>query len=995
MTQITGKIYQQTNAAGTENRFPRTVMEAVLGLNSHLQAQFGALADIYMPIEGISENKPNQEFVFRKTPNTIKAKALTLDKIKGKTLAWNQLATSFSYSGGGIEVTTQSNGRYKINGTATGTFDIFNFAGLGMGLTGKLPGHKLLLKFVPFSGSAPEGFTIFDGYTGVGVNAQVPSRIITLGENYTIEVFPHEGDVFDNYVFSLNCTDLTRLYGSDIDGMTDAQILAKYESEYGGFHPFNDGELISNDAESLETVGFNQWDEEWERGSYNLDTGETSTYVNNFRSKNPVKVVAGVYYMKTPYNSYVLSYDAEGNYLGYSFISANGDTFTPKVGAAYIHFTVGAEGADYNHDICVNISDPAKNGQYEPYKKSVCPLNIKTRTGKLNGQGASVVVFPDGMNGVGTSFDEANRTKGTKRRARVNLGTLNWSMENYGSFNRFGANFTDGKQGQSLVSEAQAITPLYVASRYVSDSPEAASDKTFNLVYDRIMILDNSYSDAASFKAAMDGVYLDYELTVPQEYVWDEPMPMSTNAGITESRISPNADGISAPMCCDITYGMGATEYAETAGVASFALNTQYAEVAARLLTPRTIWGQVFDGSANVSGAMSGVTNIDSILNFDITNSRIGIGTTTPSYSLDVAGTFHASGNSEIGGNLSVLGEVIVPQYAGLNFGGASDVWLASLGIDQYGSSLILSFGADDDHVVLHDGNYGAYMIPLSEGIASNSARLDSMEEWLSNPRLASLTADRLDSDEISVGAITATSLACAALSGVGNVNSKIYFSGANVGIAQSSPSYGLDVSGTFRATGNSVIGGTLGVTGKLTGYTAEFESVKPSPTEYDSEHSINIPLWRLEEDGEAEFGKTYIRGALKLRAYYEGDFYDASLIYDQSNDVVTCDKPFSAPTLTQTSDARLKTDLSPIALTVEQIASAPAVEFNWVGNGQRGAGSIAQYWEEQLPYNVHRNGDLLTMEYGNIALLSVITCAREIQKLEKRIEELEEKLNS
>ena len=92
MTQITGKIYQQTNAAGTENRFPRTVMEAVLGLNSYLQNQFSALADIYMPIEGITESKPLQEFVYRLCPSTIKAKSLTLDRIYGKTLAWNQIA---------------------------------------------------------------------------------------------------------------------------------------------------------------------------------------------------------------------------------------------------------------------------------------------------------------------------------------------------------------------------------------------------------------------------------------------------------------------------------------------------------------------------------------------------------------------------------------------------------------------------------------------------------------------------------------------------------------------------------------------------------------------------------------------------------------------------------------------------------------------------------------------------------------------------------------
>lgn len=56
MTQITGKIYQMTNAAGTENRFPRTVIEAVFGLSTYLQDQFSALANIYMPINYVSYN---------------------------------------------------------------------------------------------------------------------------------------------------------------------------------------------------------------------------------------------------------------------------------------------------------------------------------------------------------------------------------------------------------------------------------------------------------------------------------------------------------------------------------------------------------------------------------------------------------------------------------------------------------------------------------------------------------------------------------------------------------------------------------------------------------------------------------------------------------------------------------------------------------------------------------------------------------------------------
>ena len=89
------------------------------------------------------------------------------------------------------------------------------------------------------------------------------------------------------------------------------------------------------------------------------------------------------------------------------------------------------------------------------------------------------------------------------------------------------------------------------------------------------------------------------------------------------------------------------------------------ANSATKLQTSRTIWGQSFDGSADISGNLSSVGNISfsasgknigSIAYFDTTNSRLGIGTSSPSYNLHVSGTFYASGNSSIGGTFGVTG---------------------------------------------------------------------------------------------------------------------------------------------------------------------------------------------------------------------------------------------------------------------------------------------------------------------------------------------------
>lgn len=101
-------------------------------------------------------------------------------------------------------------------------------------------------------------------------------------------------------------------------------------------------------------------------------------------------------------------------------------------------------------------------------------------------------------------------------------------------------------------------------------------------------------------------------------------------------------------------------------------------------------------------------------------------------------------------------------------------------------------------------------------------------------------------------------------------------------------------------------------------------------------------------------------------------------------------------------SDIRLKKNLREVELSVRQIAEAPAVTFEWRKDGKSSAGSIAQYWQALLPNNVMENSEgMLSMEYGNIALLSAIKVARKVEtqeekikRLEKRVAELEARLN-
>ena len=73
---------------------------------------------------------------------------------------------------------------------------------------------------------------------------------------------------------------------------------------------------------------------------------------------------------------------------------------------------------------------------------------------------------------------------------------------------------------------------------------------------------------------------------------------------------------------------------------------------ATKLEQTRKIWGQNFDGTGNVTGALSSVTNIDNLIHF--VGNNVGISTNSPIYKLD------------INGNARVTDELLVDSYLNL-----------------------------------------------------------------------------------------------------------------------------------------------------------------------------------------------------------------------------------------------------------------------------------------------------------------------------------------
>lgn len=314
--------------------------------------------------------------------------------------------------------------------------------------------------------------------------------------------------------------------------------------------------LDSNSATAILSREFNQWDERFEANmGYNNTTGQKQTNSSTVCSANKIPVKPSQsYYIKignTNTGIRLFLYYGNGSYKE-TTTSAGKSVFTTPSDVGYITFQIAssAYGTVYKNDICINISDPAKNGTYEPYNGHQIDLNIPTLTGKLNGVGSSVVIFPDGMKMAGTAYDELQQIKAIKRVDEVDLGSLSWTYN--GAYQYFYADVP----GRAMVAD-NVICAKYTNTSEALDGNQ--QDKTIksNSSNIRVYITDRSYSSASSFTTAVTGTKLFFQLATSKEYTLDNALQLQypVVAGGTEMVLPTTG---TAPMKMDVIYGNAA-----------------------------------------------------------------------------------------------------------------------------------------------------------------------------------------------------------------------------------------------------------------------------------------------------------------------------------------------------------------------------------------------------------------------------------------------------
>lgn len=280
----------------------------------------------------------------------------------------------------------------------------------------------------------------------------------------------------------------------------------------------SNGSIVNFNAASLKTVGFNQ---------YNPSTSKAH-------------VLQGVvYHIQGPYTS----------------LSLNGATITPDSSGLFTpastgYLTVSGGGSN----TCINISAPAKNGTYEPYWESNLPLNISTQTGKLNGSGDSVVVFPDGMAGMNGVQDTIQGNTATKKFMQVNdLTTLpitlnyeGYSPEEEGGDTVYSFILELPKNGKAFT--ASVMNGLFNKKYSASYGISTASSNNFYIYKlqgkSYVEIMDDDFSEDARFddeeewdaliadiRTSLADKMLLYELNDYENYIIDDFIEITTIKG--------------------------------------------------------------------------------------------------------------------------------------------------------------------------------------------------------------------------------------------------------------------------------------------------------------------------------------------------------------------------------------------------------------------------------------------------------------------------------
>jgi len=373
-----------------------------------------------------------------------------------------------------------------------------------------------------------------------------------------------------------------------------------------------------------------------------------------------------------------------------------------------------------------------------------------------------------------------------------------------------------------------------------------------------------------------------------------------------------------------------------TSGAATFSAGTlnipQYQAVLTNPVTGTGTSGHVayFNGSGSIAGSANHF--------WDNTNGRLGIGTATPAYKLDVLG---------VAGELVSIGTSTQKLYFYPDSAGS----MLSTGAGQAGQGIY--FGHTSNFMFFQTNAVERMRITSAGNVGINTTSISSATGQIVTEIYASQYATlRANGAGTVKGEFTANSQSNWLFIGT-TTNHPVLFStndtermritsSGNVGIGTSTPQSGLGngltIDGSTYATLYLQNSGTQ--RGYFTGYSGGLIINASTGTLALNNGGSNVLIGTTTDNGE----RLYVSGSIRATG-----------------------------SITANSDVRLKKNIERIENALQKVSEISGYTYNTIYDEDRHAGVIAQEIDKVLPEIVNKGNDgLMGVEYGNISALLI-----------------------
>lgn len=532
------------------------------------------------------------------------AKLGAVNKIGGKTIVYNQLFKTDNIDNGSITITYADN-IVTINGTTSNNWVSFSALDEKLNVVGKFYIKMIIIKNddgLSFKYGWLNRSTYTDSITSGSASAirSQTSSDLEKGLSTGISWAENTGSVtFDDVKIQIAIVNLTKMFGEGNEPSTVEEFESMFPNSY---YPYNEGTLMSMSVNEVEEVGKNIFKCE-NFSCYGLD-GTTKptlsnlygTSINNTEPSNSVTVTQSkvaqedvVTNYKNGYfcvsfkpltmnGKYVFTFDiTPSNKLisspkfmvlfngNANYSSAIVDVQSLQIGTkSKLFFTLNVNNKKVKY---IEIRNSGISGVFENFQieegstnTTFSPYHEKAYTIP------QAILDLDGYGwGAGNVYNyvDYESKKFYKYVNRVDLSTLNFVYTAYGDSNDLYGFRAPLPQGIKSDENAFGKKNNLLCSKY-PDTPWAdayrGTDKTISQLSQSIQINDSSYSDADSFKNALKGVYLYYELAEPivtdiSNIIGDtfqEPFNVESGGSLTFK--NKNGDGYQVAVPSEVQY---------------------------------------------------------------------------------------------------------------------------------------------------------------------------------------------------------------------------------------------------------------------------------------------------------------------------------------------------------------------------------------------------------------------------------------------------------